>query len=941
MQNFPMKADSTGNPPDTPVKQEDLPQSPEKKKRPFLVFFIALFVFFASLLVCSLNFSILKRPVFQKETHLVDAALAKYEQDGNLYIIDTSSFRLICMTIEGKINYTITIDKMQEYIKMYDCVIDDGGNLYVYAMETEYDAYLTKRDIIRKYNRQGKWVKDILSVNYDDNSEDRPHAFAQFGSMEYENGILSFSRVQKDRVILYQYDVFSEDLSSVAFFHGGPDYAIAQLALRDFGNFIYTTRGGEIYEVRNGGAPLLRASFNFIKDVGGIIPWYIDYDSQGNILFSDMVSETISRIDPFGTVTKALPEDFFTDSGSHPMLTGFGFQGNRFAGVYSNVAWFYDGSGFQTYEGGLTLPPFQRLRIICVQLCFVVGILSFLTWVYLLFIHILDRFISLFIKQIIIILPLTIAAFIMLYTSTHKFMENRLNQEIFNELKLATSLSAQLINGDDLENLNSIKDYNSDAYKHLSETLKEIVGNNQNEWNRGYYAGVSIGNHFEYVAAISSDDINLFRPANYIDAKQYELFMNGITIGGIINTVDGLWAYAEAPIYNSQGKITGMAELGLDLTSHQISNAVQRQQIAVIAVLICLVISLALIGVLSIIVKQLSSVAKVLSNIAQGNYSHRVTYRARDELGIVSRGLNAMAEELENQFEQIHSLNEATVRFVPVQFMLYLGVKDITRMKLGDHVQRNLTVLFFDIRFFSINSELMSAKENFLFINEVLSSAGPVFRAHNGFVDKYLGDAAMVLFVDARDAVIAGIELYRKLVLNKETMVRIGGDGINIGVGIHSGSVMMGIVGEEERLSSTVISKNVNLASRMESLTKQTNSGMLITRETMNQISGSETEFQYRFIGMVQAAGTTEVIGVFDILDALPEGVRKRRLATKKVFESGVRKYHTKDYAAAYKRFELVVNADPSDICAANCLEETKKRLENPDLPSVFAFTKK
>jgi class 3 adenylate cyclase len=300
-----------------------------------------------------------------------------------------------------------------------------------------------------------------------------------------------------------------------------------------------------------------------------------------------------------------------------------------------------------------------------------------------------------------------------------------------------------------------------------------------------------------------------------------------------------------------------------------------------------------------------------------------------------------MAEELERQFELITSMNEATVRFVPIQFMKHLGIVDITKMKLGDHVQCTLTVLFFDIRAFSINSEIMSVKENFNFINEVLIVAGPIFRKHNGFVDKYLGDAAMVLFTDALDAVRAGIEIYHAIVLNKETMVRVGGDGINIGVGIHSGSVMMGIIGENERLSSTVISKNVNLASRMESLTKQTKSGMLITRETMNQLSGRETEFQYRFIGLIQAAGTNEVIGVFDILDALPEEIRKRRLRTKRVFESGIRKYHTKDYQAAKTRFEMVVTAEPGDVCAANCLEETKRRLENPDLPSVFAFNKK
>jgi hypothetical protein len=116
---------------------------------------------------------------------------------------------------------------------------------------------------------------------------------------------------------------------------------------------------------------------------------------------------------------------------------------------------------------------------------------------------------------------------------------------------------------------------------------------------------------------------------------------------------------------------------------------------------------------------------------------------------------------------------------------------------------------------------------------------------------------------------------------------------------------------------------------------------MLISRDTMNQISGSENEFNYRFIGMIRAAGVNEVLGVFDILDALPSAVRKKRMITKKVFESGIRKYHTKDYKGALMRFEKVTAADPGDICAANCLAETRRRLQDPSLPSVFMFDKK
>jgi class 3 adenylate cyclase/HAMP domain-containing protein len=377
------------------------------------------------------------------------------------------------------------------------------------------------------------------------------------------------------------------------------------------------------------------------------------------------------------------------------------------------------------------------------------------------------------------------------------------------------------------------------------------------------------------------------------------------------------------------------------MISYEIGNRKLRREISLTAAAICLFILLVLGFMIYVVVRQLSSVAKVLNAIALGDRTERVRYRARDELGSVSRGLNSMAEELQDQFNRINMLNESTIRFVPLQFMKHLGVSDISKMKLGDNVQREITILFFDIRGFSINSEMMTSRENFMFVNNVMGIAGPVIRMHNGFIDKYIGDAAMALFDNGLNAVRAGTELYRKLVLDQKTCVKIGVDGIKIGAGIHSGSVMMGIVGENERLSSTVISANVNLASRVESLSRQTGSGLLITRDTLNQLAGHEDEFAYRFIGMVKAAGVNEVIGLFDILDALSARDRRFRLATKTIFESGVRKFHLKDYTTAVHRFQKVVDADPGDICAAHHLMEAQKRLANPDLPSVFTFDQK
>ena len=927
-----------------------------KKSTLWILFSVFTVVFIGCVLLCIFNHDVLRKKPLQTTTSFIAPAMAKFERDGNLYVIDNGSFRLVCMSLDGNIRYTIDIDKLKEYTRIVDAAIDDSGNLYVYAIEAEYDALLTKRDIIRKYDNQGQFVKDIVSIEYNNSNPDavhyNPRLFYQFGSFRYDNGMLSFSQTKKDSVVLYMYDTYRGSLQQSSL-TGVNDFSVAQLVLKDMHNFAYVLRDGDIYEVKDGGGSIqngarLRASFDWNINEGGVIPWYIYYEDSyrgtGNTLvFFDMGSNELFRVTD-SNVSRVVPKEYFEplkDQGEVISLKGFGFYHDTFAGVYGDTVWLYDGYDFTIYDGDLNLPLREVLRIIIVQVSVLLGVLAFITGLCILFIGILDRYISLFIKLTVVIIPLLIIAFIIVFSLVFSIMTQQLNDALFNELISLAVLSARMVDGDDLEKINSIKDFHSPEYKKLSRQVKEIVGYNVDPWNKGFYAAVYKGENFEYVVAISCEEYNLFRPDETIDEEDFETFMSGKPIAAIFEMYNGSWGFANMPVYNRAGKITGMFEIGLDMTGFEIGNIKLQRYVAVIVSAICVVILIVLCILISVIVKRLSAVGRVLHTIAHGDRSARVSYMARDELGEVSLGLNSMAEELQQQFDRITRLNESTIRFVPVQFMEHLGVSDITKMKLGDNVQREITVLFFDIRYFSINSEMMTARENFDLINKILGIAGPIIRKHNGFVDKYIGDAAMALFPKGMDAVKAGIELYLTMIVDKETKVKIGADGINIGIGIHTGSVMMGIVGENERLSSTVISANVNLASRVESLTKQTGSGLLITRGTLNRLVGHEAEFEYRFIGMVQAAGVNEVIGLFDMLDALPPKEKKARLRTRDVFESGVRKYHMKDYAAAVQRFEKVVAADPSDICAAHHLEEAHKHMHSPGLPSVFIFDKK
>jgi len=129
-------------------------------------------------------------------------------------------------------------------------------------------------------------------------------------------------------------------------------YLVAQLVQKDMRNFAYVKRDGDIFEVVNGAEPVLRLSCNWSEQNGGINPWYIQYNSAGEIVFFDMASNALFRISG-NNIYHVVPNFLFEPlaaRGEEAALRGFGFFNNTYAGVYGDTVWLYDGSDFTVYE---------------------------------------------------------------------------------------------------------------------------------------------------------------------------------------------------------------------------------------------------------------------------------------------------------------------------------------------------------------------------------------------------------------------------------------------------------------------------------------------------------------------------------------------------------------------------------------------------------------
>ncbi|MGI0490866.1 AAA family ATPase [Alkalinema pantanalense CENA528] len=286
----------------------------------------------------------------------------------------------------------------------------------------------------------------------------------------------------------------------------------------------------------------------------------------------------------------------------------------------------------------------------------------------------------------------------------------------------------------------------------------------------------------------------------------------------------------------------------------------------------------------------------------------------------------AIAIENARLYTNLTELNNAYSRFVPRQFLQFLNKESVVDVQLGDQKQLEMSVLFSDIRSFTALSEQMTPEENFQFINDYLSQMEPVIIDHHGFIDKYIGDAIMALFGrSADDAVRAGIMMLRALDRFNKIRNQSGKSSIQIGVGINTGLLMLGTVGGYNRMDSTVISDAVNLASRIEGLTKTYGVNLLITEQTLQKLN-DPAQYHIRKVDRVRVKGKSEVITVYEVFDADPDPLLEAKLAISDQFNQAILLYESGDLAKAMHEFVQCLMQNPSDLVVRHYLKDCMQR---------------
>ena len=278
-----------------------------------------------------------------------------------------------------------------------------------------------------------------------------------------------------------------------------------------------------------------------------------------------------------------------------------------------------------------------------------------------------------------------------------------------------------------------------------------------------------------------------------------------------------------------------------------------------------------------------------------------------------------------NPYRQLTQINANCNRFIPSKLLQILGYTNLSEAQLGDCVERDMTIMFADIRSFTTLSEKMSPQENFDFINNYFKKVVPTIRQHNGFVDKYIGDAIMAVFPEkAEEALDAAIEMQKQIAIYNGKQQENGTLPISVGMGLHNGSLMLGTIGEEQRMEATVISDAVNLASRLEGLTKIFGASIIFSEKFLLSLD-NPLSYNYRFLGKVPVKGRKKAVSVFEAFDGEPLTTVNLKIKHRGKFELGIHLFYSRKFAEGYKIFKEICRENNQDKTALFYMKRCRK----------------
>ncbi len=258
---------------------------------------------------------------------------------------------------------------------------------------------------------------------------------------------------------------------------------------------------------------------------------------------------------------------------------------------------------------------------------------------------------------------------------------------------------------------------------------------------------------------------------------------------------------------------------------------------------------------------------------------------------------------LEETTLNLSHMYSSVTRFVPAEFLHHLNKRFNAEIKFGNRVLRDATLLHWDILHFDKITESMDPIDREQFLSWFIECMGPIVRKNNGFINQYVGESIVSLFPNnPAEAVRAAIEIHCELErINTERAVS-GKPVIALGIGIHSGPVLIGISDSTERIENSASSETVHLATKVGKIAGEYGAGILISGTSLVRMGGN-VGFMIRSIDLTRLSDNSPRTSLFEVFDIDCASVRDKKMITKETLEKGISAFYNGDFTESKNMF--------------------------------------
>ncbi len=860
----------------------------------------------------------------------------------NFYITENKEFfyfdekSLYGLSEDGQVFYEV---KKEDNILWYELVVDRNRNIYVLA--EEYDGNQKIGNSVIVYHADGSSEKlyeskvGILSnIGYS-------KGFVTAFILDLEEG---------KQIELWKYNVKSKKFTESV-------YELKEH--QEIAEIIYTATG-DIYYLTSEAKLCVITPENVYSEItldygtGEIVIPYLDggfsADLDGNVYFTDGYNFEFVRYNCVENIIEKVyeREQNVTSEYTFWNLRYMRYMGDMLTAVSPSVfrSVFGDNNFYliiSSFSKNTTISEKSIMFSTAVEMAITTFFLSIVGISLLFFvgygaIYVIRHLRSLLLKQILVIIPLSIVIVLIIVTSLKLKIFEVLEKDAYLQLYTLTTSIIKMIDADKFEAVNFPREHQESYYKEVDN----MINLNMEEFHelfpdilekKLYYSLYVVQNGYSYVCFENAgstvearQQIGLREELYNPITEDWYLFQDPKNHTYVEHGSDDEWFYYARVITNKENKIVGYLEVGFD--KYMFEKEIQKigNEISFFVVLLLVVMVCFIMVSLHQSLKNLRLLKNAVVAVSDGYWETTVDIHTHDEMEDIGNAFNRMSYRVSKYLDSIVKLNTAYERFVPNKIFHLLGKETILDVKLGDKVIRKLGIMsVFIQQLDEMNKAEMGKK--FELINQILGDIADIINDYSGIIETFQGSSVRAIYMNSVDeAIDTALHIIEKINNYQDKEL------INLSINVQYGDVILGVVGDNDRLDTTIVSEDVDFIYTLNKFSISNQTRLLITKEVYEKIM-DKLKYNFRYLGKLEQTNTNRIVDLSDLVDAYSFYDKTNKLLTKELFEKGVELFILGNFTEARKKFIDVIRIDSNDEVAKRylflCDEYRNKTVEH------------